>query len=280
MSAPAFSEVRRGHQLFDLSLVGERRIVVDEVFDLIGCWRQSDEVEVESSQERGAVCESDLLELSGIESFEQEGINGRVGRGVFWALWARQGWSVQWLVGPVFASGPDVDGRTGGGLSTSGVVSSLCDPFAEVVDHRFGQFPLGRHFERFVFDGLQQQAVLWFARYDGGTGVSTFEQTIAMIQAQATAQFLCQAGFGRVTGVAVFDEDRANLLFKERRVLLLARVGWCFWIFGIERADQEGDQRGDQQARANRVREHLGQVKAHRGALSWQVLAEAMTGRL
>lgn len=99
-----------------------------------------------------------------------------------------------------------------GGWFVAGVGEADFDPVFKVVDGLVGEFRavLG-HAEIFevVADGFNEEALVGFADDDGG----------AVFFEEAGAEVECEIAFGfgvRVMAfVAVFDEDGADVLFKE-----------------------------------------------------------------
>ena len=133
----------------------------------------------------------------------------------------RERWIDHGLKGPVLATFFPIDLATGprrGELTR--VWRSHRDPSRKVLNHRFRQLALRRHFERFIAQGLQKQALLDVARYQCRPTVTTLQQAATMIQTQPALHDLCAL---RMTLVTMGDQYRPNSCFKESLLLLAQR---------------------------------------------------------
>ena len=110
-------------------------------------------------------------------------------------------------------------GRLGSHWFRSRIRCSHLNPAFEVSDHSLRKFSLRRHFITFISQGLQQHAFIRFAGDKSWPRISTGHQRVTKVQPQAT--FRSRVG-ARVTFIALFDQDRANLRLEELQLL----SGW------------------------------------------------------
>ena len=107
------------------------------------------------------------------------------------------------------------DGPGGCGIG-SRIGRTHPDPLFQHGDFRIRQLPPGRHFERFIANRFDQQALVRRARDDRRTAVASLHPSAAAVEMQPPLEDL---RLGRVTLVAMFDEQRAHLLFEELPLL-------------------------------------------------------------
>ena len=92
-------------------------------------------------------------------------------------------------------------------------VGALLDPAAKDVDFGRSQFPVGRHFEAVtVGNGFEQETLVRFTWNDGGAGISSGEEGLAIAHAEIPAGII---GFGPVALETVFDQEGPDLFFEE-----------------------------------------------------------------
>ncbi len=92
---------------------------------------------------------------------------------------------------------------------------SLRDPSLEVGDHRIRQPGGRRHFQLFVAQGLDQQAVRWLVAQDQRAAVATGANAGPAVEQQAPLELARLLGLAGVALVAVLDEYRPDLPFEE-----------------------------------------------------------------
>ena len=92
---------------------------------------------------------------------------------------------------------------------------SLRDPSLEVGDHRIRQPGGRRHFQLFVTQGFDQQAVRWLVAQDQRAAVSAGANAGAAVEQQAPLELARFLGLAGVALVAVLDEYRPDLPFEE-----------------------------------------------------------------
>jgi hypothetical protein len=121
------------------------------------------------------------------------------------------------LEGPVFGAETVIAGvgfvdRNGGGVDGPG--GTIGDPLTEIGDLGGGEERafLG-HAAAWVgvLDAGEEEAPGRVAGDDGGAGVAAAEYAVVVIDAEISRGF----GFGGMAGVAVVDEDRADLFLEE-----------------------------------------------------------------
>lgn len=76
-------------------------------------------------------------------------------------------------------------------------------------------------------ESLDQEAVLGVSRDDRRAGVAAFEDSIARVQEKTGLEFASVGRFHRMALVAVIDENRANLAFKELYFSRLSGYGYA-----------------------------------------------------
>ena len=95
-------------------------------------------------------------------------------------------------------------------------------PKLEIGDYAVRQLLLGRHDQPIVTQGLDEQALHRLAGHDRGCGVAALEEARPAIEPKPALGFL---DLGRVTPVTVLNQDRPDLLLKERRTGRIGRMG-------------------------------------------------------
>lgn len=115
-----------------------------------------------------------------------------------------------------------------------------CDPFFEDGDLVIGEFALGGHLIGFVADGVDEEAFIQFARDEGRAGFAPFEKSGEAIEVEVAFEFFRLV---TVAGVAVGDEEGADLFFEEFELLGRGVFGSGYKLgAGKERQPAEGEQ--------------------------------------
>jgi len=217
VARPSFTEVRGGQEAIDHSLEGGVGIVVCEIGEL-GCrGGESGEEESGAADEGALVGLRGGREPGGFEPCEDEVVDSVEGPGGI--VDGRGADGLDGLPSPMRgASGWQVEdlawlGCWGGGAGGVRPDGAGVDPFGDVV-HNLGAEPgFGWHLQVgvFVADGLEQEAIVGIFGIDCGTGIASLEEAGATVDAQPGAEAW---GLGGVTGVAVFDEDGADVTLE------------------------------------------------------------------
>jgi hypothetical protein len=87
------------------------------------------------------------------------------------------------------------------GIGT-GIDGAVCNPLAKMFDGSIRQFSLRWHLPVLILERLQQGAFFWLGWYNGWAGIAAAPQGCRRINAQVG---LKRFGFGRMTGIALFD---------------------------------------------------------------------------
>ena len=118
-------------------------------------------------------------------------------------------------------AGLDINGLGGDGLAVPWIGGAQLDPLLEVGHDRRGQLGLRWHLEPVVFQRRHQQALLGLSRYHPGAGFSSLADPRPRVDLEPTLEHLVRGRLGRVTLVAVADQHRADLRFKEVQSLAI-----------------------------------------------------------
>ena len=90
-------------------------------------------------------------------------------------------------------------------------VNRTClDPTLKVSDDLIGELALGGHFQIFLAQGFQQEALGNMTRDDRRSGVAAGANPVLGVQQQTPFLFAAVGRFNGVAFIAVGDEDRAD----------------------------------------------------------------------
>ena len=135
---------------------------------------------------------------------------------------SRDCWFAQGLKEPIVAIGLGDRILIGAGGDFFDVFwpgSSGSDPGFDGLDLLFGEFFVRGHFQAFVADGLEQQAIFELFLIDDRTGVSTRLKSVGQIESEGRFGFI-----RAVASDAVLDQDRSDMFFEE--------LGRCIGFLG------------------------------------------------
>lgn len=119
-----------------------------------------------------------------------------------------------WFEGPELAAFFEVDGGSGFfDLTDTGIGCADGDPVFQMTDLIVGEAVLGRHFEvaMSVGDGLEEEGVFGITGDEGGAGIASALPPGAGVKEEVGFEFF---GFAGVALVAMFDEERADVVFE------------------------------------------------------------------
>ena len=220
MSSPAFSVMRRLQQTINDFGKGRRRVgrIVDEGVHFVGSWRETDQIEGGSTDERSpcriARRREALCFLSGsdvtVHIIERplriaHGRDRRIDNG---------------RKGPACASLGDIEDLSRNERRRGARIRRTHrDPFREIADLVVAQSLLRGHFQIGVrvIDGGHQQAALRIARHENGTAVASLHNPRSRVEQQPASQFLRRRAVAFVTPL---DQQRPDALLEEHELLV------------------------------------------------------------
>ena len=258
-ACPAFAKMRRREQSSYLVLISQRRIILEEGFQFLRSGGQADQIEGDSTEQRGAVRFRTGVELL----FQLLRSNERIKRtpdpGGVGHRWYGRG--AYWLKRPELAAGCEIDlgGRRTGGDLVVGQGGSVAHPPFKNRDFLGGQLGIGRHFQIGIgiTDDSQQQSFVGRFLRKHATPSPPRSNSGSRIQNQ------CAIIGARVSGMALIaplGQQWADLGLEELKLgSQWHRGGLCSGIFGPDGRyrRQNTRHRDDQQPISSHAGQHL-----------------------
>ena len=191
------------------------RWVIDEFVDLSGRRRQSDQIEIKSTNQNTRLGIGGRLQPASFESLQNETVD--LSRGPTSVCWRGDLRAFDQLEGPELARFVKIDVLSNGRrLAFSRIGGPHFDPLFEISHDTGGKLLLRRHFQTFILDGLNQQALVDVSWYDGMTAFTSTSNAFARVEQQTCFHRL---GLSRMARITLFHQDRPDLLFEEFKLL-------------------------------------------------------------
>ena len=196
---------------------------MDERLDLLGRWRETDEIEGNATEPGSTACSRRRFEAGLFQPGQDEEID-RLRRPRL-VTNARQGLTRRRPEGPEAPRRLAIKcRRSSSGLGLAWIGSAVLDPFLEISANLVRQLAAGRHFEIFVTQRFQQQAGAGISRHQSWSARAALAQAVTRVEQEAALDLGCIRG---VAAVAVLDQHRADVLLKELELAACLRGRSC-----------------------------------------------------